>query len=292
MGTVTPNISIYIPAPGETNYDAAFAAGMVNIDQHDHSGGPNKGVPLTGTGIAAGAVTFDKLNANVADNTTGIGTHVGPTANQLYLLGLLSSIFNLGTDGFIVRSGSNAVARSITGTSGQVVVTNQDGTGGNPQISLAPIVSNPTQPAFFGVVSATPAFVGDNAFYTIPCGTENFDQGSNFSTVTSEFTAPVTGIYNFSCAVRVSTFDAVNSDPKVVLTLDVFNGVSDVFYDIYFDQNLPINNTITTIIQFSGSQLIKMTAGWTIKAQLKVAQASLAKTIDLTSGNFTGYLVA
>jgi NOL1/NOP2/fmu family ribosome biogenesis protein len=31
MGQVTPNMGIYIPAAGETNYDASFAAGMINV---------------------------------------------------------------------------------------------------------------------------------------------------------------------------------------------------------------------------------------------------------------------
>ena len=48
MGTITPNIGIFIPADGEQNYGSSFAAGMVNVDQHDHSGGPNKGPPRSG----------------------------------------------------------------------------------------------------------------------------------------------------------------------------------------------------------------------------------------------------
>src|SRR5574338_34789 len=117
MGQTTPNVGIYIPAAGETNYDASFAAGMVNVDQHDHSGGPNKGVPIDTSGIADGSITYQKLNANVADNTTGIGTNVGPLANQLMILGLLKNIYQIATaSGFISKDGSNAHARTITGT--------------------------------------------------------------------------------------------------------------------------------------------------------------------------------
>ncbi len=136
MGQVTPNISIYIPAAGETNYDASFAAGMVNIDQHDHTGGPNKGLPITAAALAAGSVTYDKLNANVADTTTGIGTHTGGLANQLMLLGLLSNIYNVGTtNGYLVKNGSAAAARTLTGNT-QIKVTNGDGTVGDPVFSL------------------------------------------------------------------------------------------------------------------------------------------------------------
>jgi hypothetical protein len=111
MGQVTPNISIYIPAAGETNYDQPFASGMINVDQHDHSGPPDKGVPITSAGLAAGSVTFDKLNANVADNTTGIGTEAGGSANKLTLLGLVKAIYQMSPNvGLIGANGTVATA--------------------------------------------------------------------------------------------------------------------------------------------------------------------------------------
>lgn len=137
MGTVTPNIGIYIPTAGETNYDAPFASGMVNIDQHDHSGGPNKGVPIASSGLASGAVTFDKLNANVADNATGIGTSGSLGANQLSILGLLKNIYQIATaTGFIAKNGSLATARTILGTTDQITVTNGAGVAGDPVLSF------------------------------------------------------------------------------------------------------------------------------------------------------------
>ena len=55
MGTTTPNIGLYIPADGETNYGTAFANGMLNLDTHDHSGAPTKGVPLSASGVTPGS---------------------------------------------------------------------------------------------------------------------------------------------------------------------------------------------------------------------------------------------
>lgn len=137
MGQITPNISIYIPAAGETNYDASFAAGMINIDQHDHSGPPNKGVPIASSGLAAGAVTYDKLNANVADNTTGIGTS-GVLLNQLIILGLLKNIYQIATaSGFIAKNGSLANARTLTSSNtNRITIANGDGAAGNPLFNL------------------------------------------------------------------------------------------------------------------------------------------------------------
>lgn len=147
MGQVTPNIGIYIPAAGETNYDASFAAGMVNIDQHDHSGGPNKGVPITSTGIADGAITFNLLNANVADAATGIGVPGSLGANQLTMLGILKNLYQLATaTGFIAKNGSAVTARTFQDAANQILWTNPAGVAGNPSAALA-------NPLYLGGVS-------------------------------------------------------------------------------------------------------------------------------------------
>ena len=132
MGTTTPNMSIYIPADGETNYGTSFANGMLNVDAHDHSGAPDNGVPLSASGLAAGSVTRDKLNANVF----GIGVH--PDANNaIEVAGVLKPIFQLGSNGFIARtSGTTAASRTITGTANQITVADGDGVSGNPTLSF------------------------------------------------------------------------------------------------------------------------------------------------------------
>ena len=131
MGQTTPFMGIYIPSAGETNYDQSFAAGMLNIDQHDHSGGPNKGVPITTAGLSPFSVTYDKLNANVVDPTTGIGVS-GALPNQLQILGLLKNIYQLAaTSGFITKDGVLAHARTFQ-DSATVTWTNPDGVSGDP----------------------------------------------------------------------------------------------------------------------------------------------------------------
>ena len=135
MGTQTPNIGIYIPAAGETNYDQSFASGMVNIDQHDHSGGPNKGMPIATNGLGAFSVTFDKLNANVVDPTTGVGVS-GALPNQIVMLDPLKSIFQLApASGFLTIDGTIAHARTFQ-NSASVTWTNADGVGGDPSASV------------------------------------------------------------------------------------------------------------------------------------------------------------
>ncbi len=136
MGTTTPNIGLYIPADGETNYGTAFANGMLNLDTHDHSGPPNKGVPLSATGLANGSVTAPKLNSNVL--TSGGGLQFDGS-NAIETAGLLNALFNLGSNGFLVRtSGSTAAARTLTNTDGNIdLSTNPSGVAGNPVINLS-----------------------------------------------------------------------------------------------------------------------------------------------------------
>jgi hypothetical protein len=138
MGQTTPNMGIYIPSAGETNYEQSFAAGMMNIDQHDHSGGPNKGVPIQTSGLADFSVTYDKLNANVADPTTGIGTQGAPFQNRLQALGILQNLFvaaNGGAQGFISMNGAVVAGRTFQDSS-TVTWTNPDGIAGNPSAAF------------------------------------------------------------------------------------------------------------------------------------------------------------
>ncbi len=152
MGTTTPNMSIYIPAAGETNYDSSFSAGMFNIDQHDHSGGPNNGVPIAESGIEDGAVTYQKLNANVADNSTGIGTNGALGPNQLAILGFLKNIYQLvATSGFISKDGSLAHARTLTSAdTNAIVIANGDGVSGDPTFSVPALLTYTPVLAFGG----------------------------------------------------------------------------------------------------------------------------------------------
>lgn len=135
MGTTTPNIGLYIPADGETNYGTAFANGMLNLDTHDHSGPPNKGVPLSASGLAAGSVTRDKLNSNVLSPGGGLSFDVN---NAIQTDGVLKAIFGLGSNGLIARtSGSTAAARTLISSNTNVLtITNPDGVSGNPTINI------------------------------------------------------------------------------------------------------------------------------------------------------------
>lgn len=138
MGTVTPNIGIYLPANGETNYNDSFDAGMINIDQHDHSGGPNKGVAIGTTALVDNSVTYKKLANDVVDVTTGLGFNpLKP--NQIVLQDPLKSIFtlaNLPSVGFLVLNGTVPAVRTFVDSATVKWSAGADGSA-NPVANVA-----------------------------------------------------------------------------------------------------------------------------------------------------------
>jgi len=67
-------------------------------------------------------------------------------------------------------------------------------------------VTMPTQPAFLAQPASQQSDVAADT--TIAFGTEIFDQGSDFASNT--FTAPITGKYQLSCAIRMDDIDAAS----------------------------------------------------------------------------------
>lgn len=117
MGTRTPNMSIFKPAPGETVFDPAFAAGLDNLDSHDHSGAPNKGVQIGTDGIQDGAITADKLTAEVLPVDVVIQTtDATPTEADAISLVESQSITVTGRFVGLRNTATEVVGGSFTGT--------------------------------------------------------------------------------------------------------------------------------------------------------------------------------
>lgn len=303
MGTTTPNIGIYLPAAGETGYNQSFDAGMINIDQHDHSGGPNKGVPIPSSGIADFSITYNKLNANVVDLTTGIGVSA-TLPNQLQILGLLKNIFQIATvSGFISKDGSLAHARTLQAGDG-ISIANGNGVAGDPvisaaagnvigttnqiavtqpapgvnQVALAATVVNTTQPGFLATVTLPQNNItGDGTTAQVLFGNEVFDQSSNYNPATSEFTAPIDGIYNLEVNLTLTGLNAITCISSLMFYK---NGV--LFYTI--DRSMQ-----TTTATLNSSKIMKLTATDVITVFINVTGVAL--TGSVTDGSFTGVLL-
>jgi hypothetical protein len=81
--------------------------------------------------------TVDFVGSGLTASDTGSKTQVAINAQ-------LSSLADLATNGLVTRTASNTItARTITGTSNQITISNGSGASGNPTIALA---SDPTVP--------------------------------------------------------------------------------------------------------------------------------------------------
>lgn len=286
MGNITPNISIYTPSAGETNYDQPFLAGMMNVDQHDHSGGPTKGVPISGSGIADGSITYQKLSTNVTDPTTGIGQSV-VNPNQIIALGLLDSLYNVPGNGFLTNNGTSASTRTLIGTALQIAITNPAGIAGNPVFSLAPIVTLSTQPAFLANAGAQNLVTGDGTVYTAlfaAGGGNTFDQGGNFSSPTFTVPADGTGIYVIHAELSLSGIDAT---AHIQGEIGIAIGGTPIYTNF--------NGSVSAVRNSGGGfimsvdQVAKLTAADAVTITLQVSGG--AKTINILDGTFSAVKV-
>lgn len=320
MGQTTPFIGIFIPAAGDTNYEQSFAAGMINIDQHDHSGGPNKGVPITASGLADFSVTYNKLNSNVVDVTTGIGTQGSPYQNRLEMLGILKNLYALAVAsgvGFVSMNGhvvagrtftvgtgltisnangvsgnplislTSAVATSVIGTAGQIAVTP---TANTYQVALAPIVQKSTQPLFMAQIGSSQDDVtGDGTAYKVLFPTVTVNQGSYYDSSTATFTVPVTG--NYLLGVNLYIGDITSGSVTTNQTEIAFwvDGVAT--RTVFYGDTRAINAGGTSRVQLSGTEFIKLTVGQLVTVVLTVQSTPSLKRIDIDEAYFSGVLL-
>jgi len=94
-------------------------------------------------------ITFTQFSS-AGSYTASTGITLSGTDFQL-ATGNVLSLFNISTDGFIARNGSGTVvARTLTGTSNQISISNTTG-GGNPVFSLPQDIHTGATPEFAGL---------------------------------------------------------------------------------------------------------------------------------------------
>ena len=191
------------------------------------------------------SVLVDEKMRLTAGGSLGIGTN---TPNQALTIGKNSAAATLELRRTNAVSGANQAYGSVTwaaddtnlvatlaavsdaadGNGGDFVFLNTSAASsttnyGSPltekmRISSEGVVTKANQPAFQAVPSADQTDIAVGEYVTIAFGTERFDAGSNFASNT--FTAPTTGKYMLSVAIRLQNVDAAASYYTVVIKTD------------------------------------------------------------------------
>ena len=161
---------------------------------------------LADAGVANGeTVRYLILDGNGAwEYRTGTYTHAGTTLSRTLGASSTGSLLNLSGDAQVFIT---AIAEDLgPSSSTDNAIVRFDGTDGKQTQNSGIIIDDdgnllmPTMPAFLAYNSATETdATGDGTAVTVDFDTEVFDRGGDFASDT--FTAPVTGIYEFSGAV-------------------------------------------------------------------------------------------
>jgi len=204
IGTSSPsrNIEILNGTTGAGIRLAATAAAYWDIERDSVTGN------LTFTDDAAGTVlTLDQINGNVG---IGTSTILNPAAGRgvLTLSGSASSFLNFGTGS--TRWGGVYSDATKTVFLSDNIATFEAGNVERMRIDSAGIVTTPYQPAFSASLNPggpTPYVAGSRVlnFSGVDHNIGNHYNG------TSAFTAPVSGLYSFSCDRALNTKGANQS---------------------------------------------------------------------------------
>ena len=186
----------------------------------------------------------------------------------------------IGASAYITGSTANDLIVQATGSG----VTKLYQSGVNSlNIDAAGIVTKPLQPSFNAHGSSTQSNIAINTVMTVPFATERFDVGSNYSTSTHKFTAPVAGKYLFHVYLRLQSVDASSTYYQVYCVTTN----SSLEMHIYDPESFDLDPTYWTS---TGTTVAHMDANDT--AHITLYQAGGQAQTDIHSNStFCGYLI-
>lgn len=192
-----------------------------------------------------------------SSGTTGVGF-----GSNIYFVGER----NGGTLQAMGRIGYAASTNTSTNLSSDFIV--ETASSGTPaermRIDSAGRVTMPYQPSFYASITSDVAQDTANVHRLVPYNTVEHNEGNHFSTSTSLFTAPVSGVYQFNSTVR-------------------FNNISA---GAYFLQRLWINPTISSGTVTTGTAPSGMYSISTLLSSYNTRM--LAGTIKLSANDTVG----
>jgi len=234
---------------------------------------------LTATGASAATVISATTTLTGTANEGSFYARRGDSANGYAQLAL----FTGGTADWYIgtRAGSTNMRIYATGTTNTVVYDMQQ--SGNLNL--------PKNCCFSSYLSTgTGSVTGAGAVYNIICDGISFDQNNNYSTSTGRFTAPVNGNYKFTLTVTVNSI--LVPDNNVYTIALIANSTTYTLFSVNPSICVP---TSGGLLGFSGSLLVKLTAGNTVFPQIVVGgytSSNVRVTGGIGSTNFSGFLVS
>lgn len=225
-----------------------------------------------GAGVPTLLESLNTDNSNSASDAS-IRARTGGTSGGSPYLGVNNSGGNSFSWGFAAAT-PTLLKESIGSPAGTLL----------RQITSAGIQTLPLQPAFSACQTSNVTDVtGDGTAYTVICGTEFYDQGSNYDNTTGVFTAPVTGRYHFNLMLLFQSLLATGtSSIQLITTLRNYTfgnfGTSAV-------GNMPLSFSID----------VPMTAGNT--ASFVATVGDMTKVVDIYGNSadartvFSGHLI-
>ena len=146
--------------------------------------------------------------------------------------------------------------------------------------TTAGLVKFPDKPAFYAKVNSTQSNMALNSYQEIPFDNIIFNQGSHFDG--DRFTAPVTGVYHFSCYIRVDSLDTASGYYLIAWGIDGDNIQGEVI-DPNFSSDL-------NYFGFNSSLTYYLTASQTVRVRY-FQSVGTAQTDIGTDSWFSGHLV-
>lgn len=213
-------------------------------------GGSGSTQTLTFAGITANGGTVS-LATDATTSTINIGTGAGAKTVTIGSTTTTSSLaLKYGTSDFTLASATGTVMSALdTGE-----------------------INYPLQPAFLAIPNATISDVtGDGTRYVIIFNTEIFDQNSDYNTGTGQFTAPVTGRYQFYGSIAYSDIGAAHTNGSQII--DTSNR------EYLTNLNNPTSMDISGFLAQTLVVLADMDAGDT--AELVANVSGSTKTVDI-----------
>ncbi len=230
----------------------AAATRTLTVENTDNTSGTSNAKVLVKTGGASGG--DPSLDLQVDSQTYSFG------------------IDNSSTDELVITDGAGPSA----GT--KLVTISKDGE-----------VQMPKQPSFLAILSTvTNNVTGDGTLFTIIADSVSFDKGNNYDNTTGDFTAPITGNYEFGARATVRFTKASGSD---AFSLSLRPTAGPVDLNKINPQGVEAGDQFMT---FDCTTFITMTAGDTVSCAIQASNGTktvqiVGAGVDLTA--FWGRLI-